>query len=161
MKFYIVGAAESLCTKGMFGSLNKRELTDADFLNNLIALESLKLFTTMGEATDYARSLRVQPCTKMQTLNNRKIAPVIEVDFTPESGKYQEHDLIKETVYFEEYANFQVNYSNARKAALISYFSENASNLNWTEIKFITAQFPDVNYELHYFNQVDNECVLF
>lgn len=169
MKFFIVGSPEPLFERDFVSSqlLKARQFSEDDFLNNLKKLDHLRLFDSFEQACDYARSLRVQLRTKAAHPAARKIAPVLQVNFTGDCSKYHADAQVMANVYFREYKNIEVNYCTRDDknrdivhAVVVSFYACSKAEINLSEFQLISATFPDVDYPELHFQSTSQTCIL-
>jgi hypothetical protein len=154
MKYYLVGTPESVFTGNLFLSPKQKKFTKEEIERNLKSTEGLRIFTSLEDAREYARSLRICRASHVVDPSRKKIAPVVHVDLCNNKEKYEViQEQHTEEVAVKEYERLHSNFSDGEHKSTINFIPTSHLNFNLTDFNINAVEFPDTNYSITKFNQ--------
>ena len=154
MNYYLVGTPESVFASNLFSSPKQKKFTKEEIERNLKGTDGLKIFTSLEDAREYARSLRICRASHVVDPSRKKIAPVVHVEVYNHREKYEViRDKHFEDVTVKEYEGLHSNYSNGEHKSTISFIPNSDLNVDLADFNLNAVEFPDTNYPITKFNQ--------
>lgn len=154
MKYYLVGTPESVETiQGNFllgklaGRTEERIFTQDEIEANLKNTENLRLFTSLDDAREYSRSLRVCRASHVPDPSRKKFAPVVEMEISDlNNGELNVGNEQTEEVTVKEYESMHHNFSTTSHTSRIAFFVVDGQKVNLSTLKTNWVEFPDTDY---------------
>lgn len=154
MKYYLVGTPESFFTVKPFFSVKQRKFSKKEIVQNLQATDDLRLFASLEDAREYARSLRMYIPSKFREPSTNKVAPVVTIDLQNSlderefNNKNQKREEVTIRVYKGVYSK--------RKSTVTFVSALELNNFSLKDINVDSVEFPDSGYPETKFNPMSS-----